>query len=283
MPLTSTRASNTAHALGEFYSFSLDYLVIGGGGGGGGSGPARFGGGGGAGDLLQTATFATGGVTSPKLSGITPGTVLYIREGVPGGGGTGGSTPNPGSVGTSSSIAYGATGNQKIIIANGGGFGGLGSTSGTNGGPGGSGGGGGRASGVGGSASGTNVHAGGTAASGSGAGAGGGGAGGAGASAATGGAGLANTITGSSVTYCIGGSAGSTSGPSTYGCGGYAGNANSTGANGNWGVVIISWLASAYNGTPKFNGTVPATVQTNGIYKYVVFDFNIMNSSTITF
>jgi len=100
MPLTSTRASNTAHALGEFYSFSLDYLVIGSGGGGGGSGVARFGGGGGAGDLVQTATFATGGVTSPKLSGITPGTVLYIREGVPGGGGTGGSTPNPGSVGT---------------------------------------------------------------------------------------------------------------------------------------------------------------------------------------
>jgi len=283
MPLTSTLASNTSHALGEFYSFSLDYLVIGGGGGGGGSGPARFGGGGGAGDLLQTATFATGGVTSPKLSGITPGTVLYIREGVPGGGGTGGSTPNPGSVGTPSSIAYGALGNQKIIIANGGGFGGLGSTSGTNGGPGGSGGGGGKSSGVGGSASGTNVYAGGTAASGSGIGAGGGGASAVGTSTGTGGAGLANTITGTSVTYCIGGSAGQTSGPTTYGCGGYAGNtALANGANGNYGVVILAWPASAYKGTPKFNGTVPPTVQTNGNYKYVVFDINT-NSNTITF
>ena len=85
------------------------------------------------------------------------------------------------------------------------------------------------------------------------------------------------------MTYCIGGSAGSTSGPTTYGCGGYAGNSNANGANGNSGVVILSWPTSAYKGTPKFNGTVPATVQTNGNYKYVVFDFNIMNSTTITF
>jgi len=284
MPLTSTLASNTSHALGEFYSFSLDYLVIGGGGGGGGSGPSRFGGGGGAGDLVQTATFATGGATSPKLSGITPGTVLTIVQGIAGFPGTGGSPAFIGVAGGNSFIAYGAIGTQKIIVANGGGGGGPGGTSGTNGGAGGSGGGGGKASGVGGSASGTNVYAGGTAASGTGAGAGGGGAGGAGASAATGGAGLANTITGTSVTYSIGGSAGSTSGPSTYGCGGYASNAAlANGAIGNWGVVIISWLASAYNGTPKFNGTVPPTVQTNGIYKYVVFDLNITNSSTITF
>ena len=280
MPLTSTLASNTSHALGEFYSFSLDYLVIGGGGGGGGSGPARFGGGGGAGDLLQTATFATGGVTSPKLSGITPGTVLTILSGIPGFGGIGDVS---GTTGTNSSIAYGALGNQKIIIANGGGYGGLGGTSATFGSAGGSGGGGGRASGAGGAAIGTNVYAGGTAPSGSGIGAGGGGASAVGTSTGTGGAGLANTITGTSVTYCIGGSAGQTSGPTTYACGGYAGNtALANGANGNYGVVILAWPASAYKGTPKFNGTVPPTVQTNGNYKYVVFDINT-NSNTITF
>ena len=281
MPLTSTRASNTAHALGEFYSFSLDYLVIGSGGGGGGSNSGRFGGGGGAGDLLQTATFATGGVTSPKLSGITPGTVLYILQGIPG---TGGSSDTIGGNGNPSSISFLSNLSQKFVYASGGGGGGLGGTSGTSGAYGASGGGGGKSNGTGGSAYlSTNGNAGGTAQSGTGAGAGGGGAGGAGNSVGTGGAGLANTITGTSVTYCIGGSAGSTSGPSTYGCGGYAGNANANGANGNYGVVIISWLASAYKGTPKFNGTVPPTVQTNGIYKYVVFDFNITNSTTITF
>ena len=216
-------------------------LVVGGGGGGGSTGGWYPGGGGGAGGYQYNASYAV----TPQSYSITVGS-----------GGSANSNGNDSVFGT--------------ITAYGGGKGGTNpSTSGANGG---SGGGGSTNTSYGTGSQGGNGSAGGGSQSG-----GGGGSGGSASGTGFGsyGVGTANSITGSSVTYAIGGtgspyrSANGTTGGG-YGGGGGAGGGTGGGVTptGNGGVVIISYL------TANFGTCTGGTKTTSGSYTIHTFSSN---------
>jgi hypothetical protein len=215
-------------------AFNADMLIVAGAGGGGGAKNGSIGGGGGAGgyQYLTSQSLAATGYTITVGAGGSAGL---------------GSTPTSGTAGSNS--VFGA-----LTASVGGGFGGAGEGVGT----GASGGNGGSGGGAGFSASTTTTGGTGTAGQGNnggnegtgGGGAGGGGAGGAG-TAPSAGAGLANSITGTSITYATGGAGTGAAGngvvPSNptpnRGIGGDSGwNAN--GAAGGSGVVIVRYLVA---------------------------------------
>jgi hypothetical protein len=197
----------------------VQFLLVGGGGGGGtGAGSGTRSGGSGAG----------GGMINQTSYTLNAGT-WQIKVGAGGAGGTG-AYATLGSKGGDSAIGF--------ATAIGGGYGGSGV--GIAGGPGGSGGGG-CAGGAGGAANTafTQGNAGGGSNSADNSpGGGGGGAGGAGVLGGAGGAGLANSITGSSVTYAAGAAEGTTVGGANTGNGG-SGGTGTTAYSGGSGVVIV--------------------------------------------
>jgi hypothetical protein len=208
-------------------TLSCDYLVVAGGGGGGGS---RSAGGGGAGGYLTS-------IGGSPLSISTAQTVTV-------GAGGAGQTDARGLVGNDSQFG-------SLTLVKGGGYGGAGTDGaapqiGGNGGSGGGGGGWGSAN-AGGTALGTQGNAGSAAATAPNYPAGaGGGAGAAGAtitgsstSSAAGGAGLANSISGTSVTYAGGGGGGASPNATTGGAGGSGGGGagGNTTVNGNPGTA----------------------------------------------
>jgi hypothetical protein len=221
---------NASGTFTPLQSLTTDVLVIAGGGGGGGAVNGSLGGGGGAGGYQ----YFTGQSLTATGYSITVGA----------GGAGGNSSPSSGSNGSNSVFAA-----LAASVGGGGGGSGHGSSTGGSGSNGGSGG------GAGFSASTTTIAGLGTAGQGNdggpegvgGGGAGGGGAGGAGANP-TAGAGLANSITGTSVTYATGGSASGAAGsgvtPSNptpnLGIGGAAGW-NAAGGAGGSGLVIVRY------------------------------------------
>ena len=224
------------------FNGSAEYLVVAGGGGGGNN----DGGGGGAGGLLTN--YGGSAIT------LTQGNTYTITVG---GGGAGVSGENSGSDGENSVLS--GTGITTVTaIGGGGGAGNL-----VDGRDGGSGGGTGKAAGSAGSGTvGQGNNGGGTGGSGGG---GGGGAGAVGAtgSSGAGGAGLANSITGSSVTYAGGGggtpsaSGGSggggaganTASAGTVNTGGGGGGGNTASGAGGSGIVILRLLTTDFSGT----------------------------------
>jgi len=257
-------------------SYSAEYLVV----AGGGSGGKANAGGAGAGGLLTN--FGGAAIT------LNGGTVYTITVGSGGAGQT--SSSNRGNSGNNSVIS--GTGLTTITSIGGGGGGGGTTAPNGNGGDGGSGGGSGYASGrTGGSGTSGQGNDGGSGGSGAPAygAAAGGGAGAAGEDAGSdrggnGGNGLANSITGSSVTYA-GGGGGSVDGNQTVGSGGSGGggaggqgsgttavsgtantggggggaHANTSGAGGS-GVVILSVPDASYSGTTTGSPTVATGV-----------------------
>jgi hypothetical protein len=224
----------------------VNYLVVAGGGGGGvGYDPS----GGGAGGLRSTTTATGGGGSLESALLLNVGTPFTVTVGQGGAGATGGaSTSGPGSSGgnsvfhTITSTGGGggggyADGNSRAPLSGGSGGGGTrthpGAQGTTNQGF--------RGGGLGGN---DVVNAG----------SGGGGAGGIGSvgvtnsSGGAGGVGVASSITGSSVTYSVGGNgqasganSGNSSGAVNTGNGGNAGSLNITGGAGGSGVVIIAY------------------------------------------
>jgi hypothetical protein len=241
---------NTSGVFSPVTNLSCDYLVVAGGGGGGSTqnNSLRGAGGGGAGGFLTATGFS-----------VTLGSNLTVTVGA---GGVGGA---------SNTYANGTSGSDSVfstITSSGGGFGAQGrSDANRPGGSGGSGGGGGNTSdgftaigGTGTSGQGNNGGNGGVSASG-GAGGSGGGAGGAGGNGGTGsgagnitgGAGSASSITGSSITYAIGGRGGGYNATPVAGPNGTAnlgeggggrsgGSATAAGGNGGSGIVIVRYL-----------------------------------------
>ena len=217
-------------ALGNTYLATT--LVVAGGGSGGYSNGA----GGGAGGLLT------------NITGLVIGTIYSITVGA---GGAGQTAPGTGYNGSNSLIS-------SYTTAIGGGGGGFTSTNGSNGG---SGGGGGGPSSAGGSGVAGQGNSGGANAG------GGGGAGGAGGTAGVAGAGFASSITGSSITYAVGGSSNGVSGAANTGTGGGAWTgAGNSGAGGS-GVVILSIPTANYSGTTTGSPTV-TTSGSNTILKF---------------
>jgi hypothetical protein len=241
---------NTSGVFSPVTNLSCDYLVVAGGGGGGSTqnNSLRGAGGGGAGGFLTATGFS-----------VTLGSNLTVTVGA---GGVGGA---------SNTYANGTSGSDSVfstITSSGGGFGAQGrSDANRPGGSGGSGGGGGNTSdgftaigGTGTFGQGNNGGNGGVSASG-GAGGSGGGAGGAGGNGGTGsgagnitgGAGSASSITGSSITYAIGGRGGGYNATPVAGPNGTAnlgeggggrsgGSATAAGGNGGSGIVIVRYL-----------------------------------------
>jgi hypothetical protein len=207
---------------------SVDYLVVGG-GGGGANGYDRGGGGGGAAGMMLTGTLS-----------VTPGESYTVTVGNGGTGGADARANNSGTTGGDSSFsivtALGGIGGQASRVytptaQNTGGAAQISDTTlaqpGGGGGGGGSGGGGGGASGAGGNGSGTTGGA--------------------------GGAGLSSDITGTLVTYSVGGAGGGydtdidgANGTDNRGNGGAAGGAtpasSAKGGNGGTGIVVLSYL-----------------------------------------
>jgi hypothetical protein len=265
--------------------FNIDYLVIAGGGGGGvGYDPS----GGGAGGLRSTVTATGGGGLLETALSIAKGTSCLVTVGSGGSGATGGSqTTSPG-----------ASGNDSVFhtITSIGGGGGGGYADGVSRAPlsGGSGGGGTRTHA---GASGTTNQgfAGGGIGGGNGAvnaGNGGGGAGGIGQAGVTntsggaGGIGVATSITGSSITYSVGGNGqasgangGNTSGQNNTGNGGNAGSLNINGGAGGSGVVIIAY-PDTFSPISNIPGTLTYDTPTRAGYR--VYRFTA-GSGTVTF
>ena len=235
---------------------NVEYLVVAGGGGGGGSQQGHQGGGGGAGGLRTSVVGATSGrgSSAEARQTITAGSYTVTI-----GQGGGGASGDRGGDGSNSSF--------NGITAIGGGGGGNGQNNGTarSGGDGGCGGGSGssdqsfpsRAPGT----AGQGYDGGLPTDQGSGRGGSGGGAGAQGTDPPSGGvpsgntaggAGLANSITGSSVTYAKGGDCQGTGGSQPVGTdglgeggtGGYSGSGNPTGRDGGNGIVIIRYILS---------------------------------------
>ena len=235
---------------------NVEYLVVAGGGGGGGSQQGHQGGGGGAGGLRTSVVGATSGrgSSAEARQTITAGSYPVTI-----GQGGGGASGDRGGDGSDSSF--------NGITAIGGGGGGNGQNNGTarQGGDGGCGGGSGssdqsfpsRAPGT----AGQGYDGGLPTDQGSGRGGSGGGAGAQGTDPpnggvpsgnTAGGAGLANSITGSSVTYAKGGDCQGTGGSQPVGTdglgeggtGGYSGSGNPTGRDGGNGIVIIRYILS---------------------------------------
>lgn len=289
------RINSTTNTLEIYYSqswvdissvlprFTSEILIVGGGGAGGpGANNARGGGGGGAGAYRSALTF------------LLKRTVTYTI--VVGAGGTTGTVgARTQTNGTASSIFDGST--SELTQSDGGGFGGTAGGTGSswtsnmtgNFSVNGSGGGGANSGGTGGT-NGLYGNPGGTAvdtASNAGAGSGGGGAGtagsaGTGSAAGAGGSGVANSITGSSVTYAQGGSgatssvAGSAGGGVNTGAGGAGGQSNAVGSAGQSGIVVIKYpiaepAATSTTGTVSYTATA-----THRIYVFT-------GSGTITF
>lgn len=232
-------------------AFQAEYLVVASGNDGAfGGGATNWGGGGG----------GAGGLLSGSLT-ILANTIYYIQAG----GRTGISGPY---------IAYPSyiTGSNFYHFANGGGYGGRGGGNDTtkNGLSGGSGGGGAtNQNGIGTGGTGTSGQ-GNNGANSSGVTAGGGGGAGSAASGRTGGSGRTSAISGTSVTYAVGGQGGiNTSGGSRQttngsGGGGGAGNGTVGPTDGTSGIVILRYL-----GPQKFVGGV---VTTDGDYTIHTFD-----------
>jgi hypothetical protein len=224
-----THTFNTSGSFTPTQSIYADYLVVAGGGGGG----ALTGGGGGAGGLRSTVPSTGGGGTLESALSLNSGTSYTVTIGAGGIGALG--AGNGGTNGTNGSDSAFST-----ITSTGGGFGGsnnagFGGTS-SVGAPGGSGGGAAARPVASGAGTTNQGFAGGDEGSDSGGGGGGAGAVGGNASGGTGGtggAGVANSITGSSVTYAGGGGGGGShvgSGSNSSGGagGGGAGFANNT-------------------------------------------------------
>ena len=235
---------------------NVEYLVVAGGGGGGGSQQGHQGGGGGAGGLRTSVVGATSGrgSSAEARQTITAGSYTVTI-----GQGGGGASGDRGGDGSNSSF--------NGITAIGGGGGGNGQNNGTarSGSDGGCGGGSGssdqtfpsRAPGT----AGQGYDGGLPTDQGSGRGGSGGGAGAQGTDPPSGGvpsgntaggAGLANSITGSSVTYAKGGDCQGTGGSQPVGTdglgeggtGGYSGSGNPTGRDGGNGIVIVRYILS---------------------------------------
>jgi hypothetical protein len=218
----------------------MDVLVVGGGGSGGG------------GYIDQCGAGGAGGLINYTNYNMYPGT-YYVTVGA-GGYSTGGSYSR--SNGQDSSIDGGSP--HINITAIGGGAGAAARSQGGN--SGGSGGGGGDFGGPGGSAKFGQGNNGGSVAGGGECPGGGGGAGGAGTGSCTGGAGLAISITGSSVTYAAGATAGLWTRPSDANTGSGGGGAGTSAfTSGAAGVVIF-----AYQGTGKASGGTVSTSSRTG-------------------
>lgn len=213
----------------------VEYLIVGGGGGGGGS-TGNGGGGGGAGGLITNVGSAV-----TLTADAYPVVVGAGGSGGPaniGGNGTSGSDSSFNSL---TAVGGGLGRNPSTVAAN---------RNGLAGGSGGGGAGSGTAGGTGGAGTAGQGNAGGAGSVGSpGSGGGGGGAGSAGGSPITAGTGVSNSITGSAVTYAVGGTGGSaaTAGAGANGTdgrgngGGGAGGATAVGGNGGDGIVIVRW------------------------------------------
>ena len=239
---------------------NVEYLVVAGGGGGAGSQQGHQGGGGGAGGLRTSVVGATSGRGSSAESRITMATASYTCTVGSHGGGAGAGGGQGGDGGNSSII-----GGSVSITSTGGGGGGSGRNNGGSrqGRNGGCGGGAGssdqsfptRASGT----SGQGYDGGLPTQQGSGRGGAGGGAGAQGTDPpgggvpsgnTAGGAGLANSITGSSVTYAKGGDCQGTGGSAPEGThglgeggtGGYSHGSDSTGKRGGSGIIVIRYI-----------------------------------------
>lgn len=296
-------ANETATALYPD-TITVDYLVVAGGGGGGGSnGDSWIAGGGGAGGLRTSYGSTSGGGASAETSlNLLNGTNYKISIGAGGGSGISqASTTTPGtsgSTGEDSYIQY--TSGTDLIRSKGGGGGGASSganssswsdAQGKDGGSGGGsganyGGGNGPAFSGGIALTSPLVHgyAGGSGGlGGSGYSGGGGGAAGVGASNSNnsaGGAGLSSSITGSAVTYSVGGTAGIVSGTlgnaaANTGNGGQTpkapANTNWASQNGGSGIVILRYpntktitIGSGLTGTTATSGTDKITTFTAG-------------------
>jgi len=253
-------------------SYNIDFLIV---AGGGGSGSSRSGGGAGAG--------GAGGYRTGSSVSITGGQTYAITVGAGGALGAGTSGANQGGDGGASSVI--GTGVSVTSAGGGGGGAGLGG-SGAIGRDGGSGGGGGANAGPSGlpfaggsgnvpSTSPVQGYDGGTTTSGSGYGSGGGGSSNSapdgGGNPAAAGPGTSNSITGSSVTYAAGGSAGNNqpgaAGGANTGNGAQGPGQAYAGNTGGSGVVILKILTSDYTGTT----TGSPTVTTDGSHKIVKF------------
>jgi hypothetical protein len=269
-------------------TYSIEYLVIAGGGGQGqyGANSSYYSAGGGAGGLRNSyASEASGGGGSSETAfTATKATAYTITVGAAGTNNNAGtSTDGSDSALHTITSAGGGRGNTQTGTGSGGNAGGSGA--------GGSGGSGSTGTSPGGAGTANQGYAGGTVtfSVGTPGGAGGGGAGGVGANfvaassqpaSGVGGVGVASAITGSSITYCVGGTgyrawAGATSGNTSgysndanLGHGGTAGNANTI--SGSSGVVILRMLDANYSGTTTGSPTVTTNVGSSG---YTVVKF----------
>ncbi len=238
---------------------NTEYLIVGGGGGGGfGQGSIGAAGGGGGAGGLRTGSSIVGAGAFPVVVGG-------------GGGGSGGDT-TPGGTGGASSF--------NSIVSNGGGGGGVRNASATTGGSGGGGASKTSTTGAAGTAGQGNTGANGDGNVNAG---GGGGASGAG-SGRTGGAGTASSITGSAVTYAVGGQGGlylddgpavnAVSAGANTGSGGGAGTSSYSstraGGAGGSGIVVVRYLTNNIVSNTKnsasssYHGTLSGTTLTTG-------------------
>ena len=251
------------------YGYDIEYLSVAGGAGGGASTSGNGGGGGG----------GAGGMLTGTLSEVPTGTALTITVGS-GGSYVNNSVAKGGNGGDSSIAGSGIT--TVTSIGGGGGGSGAANSSYDNGNDGGSGGGGGylsyttQSSGGSGTPGQGNDGAGVQSGSASGGGGGGAGAagslntGGGGGYGGVGGAGLANSITGTSVTYARGGTGGEVanqSGAANTGNGGTGAYSTSGARGGGSGVVVLKVPTSSYSG----NTSGSPTVSTSGDYTIVKF------------
>ena len=260
---------------GQPVPITVNYLVAAGGAGAGGAensfgGGGWNGGGGGAGGLRSTVTATGGGGTLETALTLEIATNYTVTVGAGGAGGAAASgNGNDGTNGSNSVFS------SITSTAGGGGGGGGGAGSGRTGIAGGSGGGGG--SGVGGGgAAGTGTSNQGFAGA---VGIGGGNAGGGGGAGAVGGsatarakaAGVASSITGSSITRCVGGSStlpdgGNIDGPANSGDGGdMTTTLNGNGRSGGSGVVILRYADTFTISNP--GGGLTLSTATDGSFK----------------
>jgi len=280
---TELAASFTDSSEGGFIpteDLTVDFLVVGGGGGGGGSDDGFQGGGGGAGGYRTSFSTSGGGASAESQLSLKASTCYSVTVGAYGSGGTVGTDGNRGTDGGDSTVS-------TITSAGGGAGGGGGNTSteeqgnagGSGGGSGGSNAGGG--SGGGGAGTSGQGYAGGAAPASTGSGGSGGGASAVGVTAASlfhsaaGGAGLANTISGSSVTYATGGVTrdGTDTGGANTGEGG-GGGYNSAGAVGGSGIVILSYISTTAKAS---GGTITSYVDGDDTYQVHTFTSSAPN------
>jgi hypothetical protein len=248
---------------------SVEYLVVAGGGGAGGSTNSVNAGGGGGGGYLTSASFAVSSGTSYTVTvgaGGAAGTCSTVEANSTSG------TQGVGSVFSTISAAGGGGGGRAALTG-----GAAGGNGGSGGGGGGSGTPGAQAGGSGNTPSTTPSQGNNGAANPSGGVGGGGGGSSAAATTSTGAAGTTNSITGSSVTYAIGGNGTSggngASGAANSGTGGASGAAgtNTSGAGGS-GVVVIAY-PNTYDNLSSIGGGLTYTLDTTTRSGYKVYRF----------